>query len=141
MEPTTVTLPAISPGEPLPTYAEPPSSAAFHTDDHEEPALPDEARSAAAGAAAAPTRPLDARPGSVLHVHFRSGPSERLFDAMRAFRALIREHPGDTPVLVHLDVGGAGGLPMALRPVAYDSELLAEIRRRLGEGTVELQLG
>jgi hypothetical protein len=29
---------------------------------------------------------------------------------------------------------------MTLRPVAYDADLLAEIGRRLGEGTVELQL-
>jgi hypothetical protein len=27
------------------------------------------------------------------------------------------------------------------RGVAYDAELLAEIRRRLGEGIVEIQLG
>jgi len=59
---------------------------------------------------------------------------------MRAFRALLRERPGDTPVLVHVEVGGTAGLPMSLRPVAYDAELVAEVRRRLGEGTVELQL-
>jgi hypothetical protein len=55
-------------------------------------------------------------------------------------RALLRERPGDTPVVVHVEVAGASGLPMALRPVAYDAELLAEVRRRLGEGVVELQL-
>jgi hypothetical protein len=133
-------LPAIAPADPVATYAEPPGTAGFQPDDHEEPALPDEARAAAAGAAAEPTRPIDAGPGQVLHVRFRNAPSDRLFDAMRAFRALIRERPGATPVLVHLEVAGAAGLPIPLKPVAYDSELLAEVRRRLGDGTVELQL-
>ncbi len=132
-------LPPIRPAEPVPAYAEPPGVVGFHGDD-DEPALPDEARYAAAAAVAEPTRPLDAGPGRVLHVRFRGGSAELLFDAMRAFRSLVREHPGDTPVLVHVDVGGAGGLPMALKPVAYDAELLAEIRRRLGDGAVELQL-
>jgi hypothetical protein len=133
-------LPDIQPAQPLPTYVEPADLGAFHADDHDEPALPDEARAVEAGAAAAPTRPIDAGPGSVLHVRFRNAPSDRLFDAMRSFRALIRERPGDTPVFVHLEVAGADGLPIPLKPVAYDSELLAEVRRRLGEGTVELHL-
>jgi hypothetical protein len=76
----------------------------------------------------------------VLHVRFREAPSERLFEAMRTFRGLLREHPGETPVVVHVEVGGAGSLPMALKPVAYDAELVAEIRRRLGEGAVQLEL-
>jgi hypothetical protein len=29
---------------------------------------------------------------------------------------------------------------MALKPVAYDGDLLAEVRRRLGDGIVELSL-
>ena len=133
-------LPAIRPADPIATYEEPPGAAAADGNDHDEPPLPEEARATAAEAAAAPTQPLDAGPGSVLHVRFRSAPSERLFDALRAFRALIRERPGDTPVLVHLDVAGAVGLPIPLKPVAYDAELLAEIRRRLGDGAVELRL-
>ena len=133
-------LPTIRPADPVATYDEPPGASPVQPDEHDEPALPDEARAAAADAAAEPTRPLDAGPGSVLHVRFRDASSERLFDAMRAFRALLRERPGDTPVLVHVEVGGTAGLPMSLRPVAYDAELVAEVRRRLGEGTVELQL-
>jgi DNA polymerase-3 subunit alpha len=140
IEPAAASLPSIRPADPIPTYDEPADAAAFHRDEHEEPALPDEARAAAMGAATAPTRPLDAGPGSVLHVRFREAPTERLFEAMRAFRALLRERPGDTPVIVHVDIGGTNGLPMTLRPVAYDADLLAEIGRRLGEGTVELQL-
>jgi hypothetical protein len=140
IEPAAAALPPIRPADPVPTYAEPADAAAFHRDDHEEPPLPDEARAAAVSAAAAPTRPLDARPGQVLHVRFRDAPAERLFEAMRSVRALLRERPGETPVVVHVEVAGGSGLPMALKPVAYDAELLAEVRRRLGEGIVELQL-
>jgi DNA polymerase-3 subunit alpha len=134
------TLPPIAPAEPIPTYDPPPDLGSLDDDDRDEPPLPDEARARAAGLAAAPTRPTDAGPGRVLHVRFRGAPSDRLLEAMRAFRALLRERPGDTPVFVHVDVGGSAGLPMALRSVAYDAELLAEVRRRLGEGIVELQL-
>ena len=49
-------------------------------------------------------------------------------------------HPGETRVLVHVDVAGSSGLPIELKPVAYDAELLAEVRRRLGEGVVDLTL-
>ena len=133
-------LPRIRPAEPVSADPEPPGAGPFPDHDHEEPALPDEARDAAFDAVAEPTRPLTAGPGHVLHVRFRGESTDRLFDAMRAFRALIRERPGNTPVLVHLDVGGATGLPMALKPVAYDADLLAEIGRRLGDGAVDLQL-
>jgi hypothetical protein len=83
---------------------------------------------------------VDAGPGQVLQVRFLGAPTERLLEGMRAFRALLRERPGETPVMVSLEVDGAGGLPMALKPVAYDAELLAEVRRRLGDGVVELRL-
>ena len=37
--------------------------------------------------------------------------------------------------------GGGDALPMELRRgVAYDTELVAEVRRRLGEGIVDLRL-
>jgi hypothetical protein len=140
VDPPAASLPAIRPADPISTYAQPPDDSAFRADDHDEPALPDEARAAAMGAASAPTRPVDAGPGNTLHVHFREGPSDRLFDAMRTFRSLLRERPGDTPVVVHVEIGGTNGLPMSLRPVAYDAELVAEIRRRLGDGAVDLQL-
>ena len=128
------------PAEPIPTYAAPPDLGPLPVDDDDEPSLPDEARAEAASAASAPTSPVDAGPGQVLHVRFLGAPTDRLLEAMRAFRALLRERPGETPVMVSLDVDGAGGLPMVLKPVAYDAELLAEVRRRLGDGVVDLRL-
>jgi len=61
--------------------------------------------------------------------------------AMQAFRALLRERPGQTRVFVHVPAPGGSALPMELRGVAYDSELIAEVRRRVGDGVIELQLG
>ncbi len=86
-----------------------------------------------------PIRPTWA-PGRILHVRFSGASPDRSLAAMRTFGELIRARPGDTRVLVHIDVGGSSGLPMELRPVAYDAELLAEIQRRLGDGIVELRL-
>jgi hypothetical protein len=133
-------LPSIAPAEPMPTYQEPPGATVADPEVEEEPALPDEARARAADLAEAPTRPTDAAAGSVLHVRFFGASGDRLLEAMRAFRDVVRARPGETRVLVHIDVAGSTGLPMELRPVAYDAELLAEIRRRLGEGLVELHL-
>jgi hypothetical protein len=109
------------------------------TDDADEPALPDEARARQAEALAAPTLPTDRR-GGVLHVRFKGRESDRLLEAMRTFRELIRQRPGDTPVLLHVELWGSAALPMSLKPVAYDGDLLAEVRRRLGDGVVELRL-
>ncbi|MFL5681223.1 MAG: DNA polymerase III subunit alpha, partial [Chloroflexota bacterium] len=131
-------LPAIAPATPIPTYAEPRDADETPSDD--EPALPDEARASAAGVADAATQPTTAGAGAVLHVRFRGRESTRLLEAMQAFRDLIRQRPGETPVLVHLDVAGGDALPMELRPVAYDADLVAEVRRRLGDGVVELSL-
>ena len=133
-------LPPIAPAEPIATYQEPSSGSAVEADDHEEPALPDEARAREAAMATAATPPLDVGNGRVLHVRFSGAPAERLIDAMRSFREVIRQRPGETRVLVHVDVAGSSGLPIELRPVAYDAELLAEVRRRLGEGVVDLSL-
>jgi hypothetical protein len=133
-------LPSIAPAEPMPTYEEPSGAAAADPDVADEPALPDEARARAADLAAAPTPPLDPGAGRVLHVRFFGGSAERLLDAMRAFREVIRTRPGETRVFVHIDVAGGSGLPMELKPVAYDAELLADVQRRLGEGIVELRL-
>jgi DNA polymerase-3 subunit alpha len=137
-------LPAIQPAEPIPSYSEPPGlewAAADHSDD--EPPLPDEMRGRAAGLASAPTPPLAAGPGRVLHVRFSTvAGADRVVRAMEDLRSLIRERPGSTKVVLHLP-GGVGGdaLPMELRTgVAYDAELLAEVSRRVGGGLVELQL-
>ena len=132
-------LPAIRPADPVPTYVEPPSAAGGAEDDRDEPPLPDEARARAAGAAQAPTAPLDAAADAVLHVRFAPSASERIVGAMEAFRQLLRDRPGGTRVVIH--VPGPGGGEMELRRgIAYDAELPAEVRRRLGEGVAELQL-
>jgi hypothetical protein len=134
-------LPAIAPAEPIPTWDAPPGLVGTSGDDHDEPPLPDEARARAAGAAAAPTAPLDAGAGRVLHVRFGGAP-DRLVTAMEAFKALLRERPGATPVILHVPGSDGGGLlPMPLRRgVAYDAELVAAVRRQLGDGNVELHL-
>ena len=130
--------PVLAPPEPVPTYREPDAAAVAAPDLDDEPPLPDEARDRATEAGTAPTPPTSAGPESELHVHFRPAAGvERTIAAMEAFKTLIRERPGSTPVVVHLT---PQMLPMRLRGVAYDAELLAEVRRRLGEGLVELQL-
>jgi hypothetical protein len=61
---------------------------------------------------------------------------------MEAFKAVLRDRPGATRVVIHVP-GPSGGepLPMELRRgVAYDAELLAEVRRRLGDGMIDLRL-
>jgi hypothetical protein len=135
-------LPPIAPAEPIPTYGEPVEQSSFATDEPDEPALPDEARARAAEAAGAPTRPVDAGPGQVLNVRF-IGPADRLVGAMEAFKGLLRDRPGATQVVLHVPASGGGSLlPLPLRNgVAYDAELLSEVSRRLGEGTVEVRLG
>jgi len=133
-------LPPIDPGEPVATYLEAPDFGAPGADDDDEPPLPDEARARAADAAVAPTVPVEAGPGQVLHVRFHLGAGTE--QAMEEFRTLIRSRPGGTRVVLHVPSGrGAAELPMELRTgVAYDAELLAEVARRLGGGSVDLRL-
>jgi DNA polymerase III subunit alpha len=141
---TSSPLPPIAPAEPIPTYREPQGFDGLDRDRDVEPALPDEARDRAAGDAAAATPPVDASPGAILHVRFAGGAAtDRVVGAMEAFRGLLAEHPGATRVVLHVPApSGGSSLPMELRRgVAYDAELLAEVRRRLGEGLVELSLG
>ena len=132
-------LPRIAPAEPLASHVEPPNGSELV--DHDiEPALPDEARSRAASEAARDTVPQEVGdPGDVLHVRFGGAPATRLVLAMETFRQLARERPGETRVVVHVPAPGGTALPMELRAgVAYDAELVAEIRRRLGDGIVQL---
>ena len=137
-----VELPAISPAEPVTTYVE--SAAIPEVAEHDdEPALPDEARARAADAAVAPTLPSEAAgQDRILHVRFSGVSPERLVSAMEAFKGLLRDRPGGTRVVIHVPPSAGGtALPMELRRgVAYDSELIAEVRRRLGEGVVDLSL-
>ncbi len=97
----------------------------------------------AAGHAAAPTSAMESGLDQVLHVRFSTqAGADRLVGAMETFRRVLRQRPGGTKVVIHLPAGGGGpALPMELRSgVAYDAELLAEVRRQLGDGLVELSL-
>ncbi|HVM64003.1 MAG TPA: OB-fold nucleic acid binding domain-containing protein, partial [Acidimicrobiales bacterium] len=136
-------LPRVAPAEPLPTYQEPPGLAgAAGADEPDEPPLPDEVRGQAAIAAQAPSRPVEAAPDAVLNVRFtREAGTERVVSAMQAFKAVLRERPGGTRVVVHVPAPGGTALPMELRGVAYDAELVAEVRRRVGDGVIDLSLG
>jgi hypothetical protein len=137
-------FPGIVPAEPIPTYPDMPDLDRLDDDRDVEPALPDETRNRVASAAAAPTSPQDAGPSATLHVRFAGSlGTERVVGAMEAFKGLLVDRPGSTKVVLHVPTPtGATSLPMELRRgVAYDSELLAEVRRRLGEGVVELSLG
>ena len=61
---------------------------------------------------------------------------------METFKSVMRDRPGATRVVIYVPATGGGqALPMELRAgVAYDAELLAEVRRRLGDGVVDLRL-
>jgi DNA polymerase-3 subunit alpha len=130
------------PAEPVPTWVEPPGSVPFGPERDEEPPLPVEIGRLVSDQAEAPTRPLAAGTDAVLHVRFaQSAGHERIVTAMETVRALIRDRPGGTRVVLHLPASGGSGLPLELRRgVAYDAELLADVQRRLGEGVVELSL-
>ena len=135
------TLPHIAPAEPVPTY---PDTPGVETDpEHDdEPAVPDEARARIVADATADD-PVDAGPQTVLHVRFAgSAAPDRVVDAMETFKAVLRDRPGTTRVVIHVPAPAGGDpLPMELRRgVAYDAELLAEVRRRLGDGLIDLRL-
>jgi hypothetical protein len=107
-----------------------------------EPALPDEARSRAAAEASAGTEPTEAiLPGTALHVRFTSAPAGQVVEAFKVITQLVRERPGDTEVVVHVPAPGGPAQPMPLRRrVAYDADLLAEVRRRLGDAFVQISI-
>jgi len=138
-------MPRIQPAEPIPAYLEPAGAVAVAGDAHdlhEEPSVPDEARARIMADATADA-PVDAGPGTVLHVRFEGAAApDRVVTAMEAFYALLRDRPGGTRVVIHIpDAGGRSTRPMEFtRGVAYDAELLAEVRRRLGDGLVDLRL-
>ena len=139
-------LPRVAPAEPIATYAEPPDLAsaalAAGVEEPDEPPLPDEQRNIAAAAAQAPSEPVDASPGAVLNVRFArdAGPSASCPRCRRS-RPCCASRPGGTRVVVHVPAPGGSALPMELRGVAYDAELLAEVRRRVGEGVIDISLG
>jgi len=110
--------------------------------EREEPPLPDEARAVAARASVAPTAPLEAPEAGILAVHFtRGADTSRIVWAMEELRAMLKQHPGSTRVVFHIPASGGQTLAMEIRSgVAYDSELLSEVQRLLGEGLVRLEL-
>ncbi|MBA2702036.1 MAG: hypothetical protein H0U58_10085, partial [Chloroflexi bacterium] len=138
-------MPHLRPSEPVSTYLEPASAVAIDDDRHDrhdEPSVPDEARARLVADASADV-PVAAGPEAILHVRFEGGAApDRLVGAMEAVKSLLRDRPGATKVVIHVPVPGGGGtLPMELRRgVAYDAELLAEVRRRLGNGLVDVRL-
>jgi DNA polymerase-3 subunit alpha len=138
-------MPRIQPPEPIPAYLEPAGAVAVADDAHdlhEEPSVPDEARARIVADVSADD-PVDAGPDAILHVRFEGAAApDRLVSAMEAVKALLRDRPGATRVVIHVPAPGGGPtLPMELRRgVAYDAELLAEVRRRLGDGLVDLRL-
>jgi DNA polymerase-3 subunit alpha len=138
-----VDLPPIAPAEPVSAHLDPPGGPQSIDEHDESPPVPDEARARIVADATAGA-PTDAGPHTVLHVRFAgTAPTDRVVGAMESFKAVLRERPGETRVIIHLPAAGGGAtLPMELRRgVAYDAELLAEVRRRFGDGLVELQLG
>ena len=134
-----------TPATPIPTYSEPPglvsAARADGTESAEEPPLPEEAGARAVADAQAPSRPIEAAPGAVLNVRFARGAgTDRVVSAMQAFKSVLRERPGATRVVVHVPAPGGDALPMELRGVAYDAELVAEVRRRVGDDVIDLRL-
>jgi DNA polymerase-3 subunit alpha len=135
-------LPPIRPLDPIPSYVAAPASVGDAGERDEEPAVPDEARARIVADATADAA-TSAGPDTVLHVRFEgSAAPDRLVSAMEQFKALLRDRPGATRVVIHIPAPGGGeALPMELRRgVAYDTELVAEVRRRLGDGVVDLRL-
>jgi hypothetical protein len=135
-------LPPIAPAEPVSAHLDPPGGPQAIDEHDESPPVPDEARARIVADATAGA-PTDAGPQTVLHVRFAgTAPTDRVVGAMESFKAVLRDRPGETRVIIHLPAPGGGAtLPMELRRgVAYDAELLAEVRRRFGDGLVELQL-
>jgi hypothetical protein len=119
-----------------------PADLASLAPDREEPPLPEEERAVAARASVAPTVPLEAPDSGILNVRFtRGADTGRIVVAMEELRAMLKERPGATRVVFHIPQQGGGTLPLEVRGgVAYDAELMAEARRRLGEGLVRLDL-
>ncbi len=118
-----------------------PASVALLAVEHDDAALPDEARARVVEAEAAPTPQVEAAPGQALHVAFGFAAQETLVDALATLRELFRTHPGDTPVVLHIPAGHGRDQEMELRRgVAYDAELRAEVTRRFGDGLLSLSL-
>jgi hypothetical protein len=106
----------------------------------DEPPLSEEAGIDVGRAATTTTAPLEAGPGQALHISFGPAPDERIVSAFTELRAIIRERPGGTPVVLHVPAGPGRTREMRLGSgIAYDAELVAEVGRRFG-GLLRLQV-
>jgi hypothetical protein len=122
------------PFEPPSGLAEPPAFLALAPDRDVEPPLPDEILATIADAATAATAALEAGPGQTLHIRFTNAPNERIVAAFGELRALIKSRPGTTPVVLHIPSGAGRTHEMRLGVgIAYDAELLADVRRHFGD--------
>ncbi len=109
--------------------------------DTEEPQLPDEAVRELVARENVPTMPLQAGAGQSLHIRLMPGVQSDLGDVMTSLRQVIHDHPGETPVVLHVPAGPGRNQRMELRVrVAYDAELAATIGRLVGPGRLELGL-
>ena len=128
------------PLEPVSQLPGPPSLDGLAPDGGDEPPWPEEARAEVAREVAASTPQVSATPDQVLHVRFGRAPQERVAATFGTLREVFADHPGETRVVLHIPVGPGRVQEMALRlGVAYDTELLADVHRRLGS-IVELDL-
>ncbi|HSH22300.1 MAG TPA: OB-fold nucleic acid binding domain-containing protein, partial [Candidatus Caenarcaniphilales bacterium] len=127
---------------PMPAaVAEPESVALLGADASEEPPLPDELGRQIAAHNEAPTTPVQATAGQSLHIRFLPAAQEQVVRGFETLREIIHEHPGETPIVLRIPAGPGREQRMELRRgVAYDAELLASIRRRVGESLVEVTL-
>jgi len=120
--------------------AEPASVAVLERDD--EPPFPEELARESAARQESATMPVTAANGQLLHVRFRPAEQDRILAAFSMLRQIIHQHPGETPVVLHIPAGAGRSQRMELRAgVAYDSELVAAFERQLGAGVVEVGLG
>ncbi|MFI5261718.1 MAG: DNA polymerase III subunit alpha [Candidatus Limnocylindrales bacterium] len=134
--------PTFDDGPPLPADELPePASLAGLGPEMDEPPMPEEARRGLVAAAEAPTRAASPRVDQALHVRFNVTAVESVGRGFEALRAIVHEHPGETPLVVHIPAAHGGSQAMQLRRgVAYDGELLRDLERGLGPGLVRLEL-
>jgi hypothetical protein len=120
--------------EPLAGPNQPPAFEDLDPAGSDEPPLPDELSVAVASAARAATVPLEAGPGQVLHVRFAPASDERLLAVFGELKDLLKSRPGSTPITLHIPAGSGRTQEMRLGVgVAYDTELVSEVRRRFGD--------
>ena len=114
--PVETPLPPIAPAEPVSAYPDTPG-VAQGPDQDDEPSVPDEARARIVADATADA-PVDAGPQTILHVRFAgTAAPDRVVGAMETFKAVLRDRPGGTRVIIHVPAsGGWRGPPDGATP-------------------------